>query len=94
MITVDQAKDVIEKMKKSEFTSHDFIQWYIKLYEKDYVEGLYEYRNSTNGIFRAFHSQIGLFLSNEMSDVIRKRDIVLSENIKDYISENHLWTKL
>ncbi|MEI6823914.1 MAG: hypothetical protein WCL51_18440 [Bacteroidota bacterium] len=84
---------IIHKMN-NEFDSHDFIMQLIKDHERKYVELLYSYKNSS-GIFRAFHQQIGIYLSknaNSLSIIKIRQDF--SENIKDYDSKNQKWSKI
>lgn len=88
-----QAKEVINKLPES-FDSHDFIQMLIKVDEKGYVETLSGFISSSNGIFRSFHSQIGIYLSSERNSLnIESKGKVSSENIKDYFSDNEKWVK-
>jgi hypothetical protein len=87
------AKEIIQKME-NQFDSHMFITQLCKDFEKEYVEGLYMYKDCT-GIFRTFHSVIGRFLSNNTTTLsIRKVEKVMSDNIKDYESENQKWSKI
>lgn len=78
-----------------EFDTHKFIERFILIYEKEYVELLNSHVDSRNGIFRAAHSKIGIFLSNNSSLLkIEKTDKVESENIKNYNNENRNWRKI
>ena len=79
----------------NEFDSHRFIEEFRNLYEREYVDLLCNHIKSTNGIFRAAHSEIGRYLSNNsLSLSIEKSDIVKSENINNYENENQNWVKL
>lgn len=79
----------------NEFDTHKFIEKYYSTNEKEYVELLYSHIDSTNGIFKAAHAQIGRFLSsNSTSLKIQKVNRGDSENIKKYDSENQIWRKL
>ena len=79
----------------NEFDSHKFIEKYYSMYEKEYVELLYSYIDTTNGIFRAAHAKIGKYLAtNSLSLKIQKMDRAESENIKKNDSENQNWKKI
>ena len=85
---------IIEKLD-DKFDTHKFIEKYISLFEKKYVDLLYLNIESKNGIFKAAHSQIGKFLSNNSPYFnIEKEDKGISENIKKYDSENRKWRKI
>jgi len=89
----EQAKTVIEKLD-NEFDSHQFIEKFIVMYEKEYVELLYKDIES-KGIFRMAHAKIGKFLANNSLYLsIEKVDKGYSENIKKYDSENQNWRKI
>ena len=86
-------KELIDKMNV-EFDSHEFINQLIKSHEIEYVKQLYSCLE-IKGIFRAVHSQIGRYLSeNQDKLLIKKLDIHKSDNIKDYESENQKWRKI
>jgi len=88
-----KAKEAINRLPES-FDSHDFIQMLIKVDEKGYVKTLHGFVTSSNGIFRSFHSQIGIYLSSERDNLnIESKGKVSSENIKDYFSDNEKWIK-
>jgi len=87
-------QNVIKELD-SEFDTHMFIEKFILIYEKEYVELLYSHIDSKNGIFRAAHSVIGKFLSVNSSLLkIEKTDRAESENIKNYNNENQKWRKI
>jgi hypothetical protein len=87
------AKAVIAKLE-IEFDSHSFINLMLRDYENEYVELLNIYKDRS-GIFKAYHSQIGRYLSNNADTLsILKVDRVKSDNIKDYESENQKWRKM
>lgn len=86
-------KEIIQKME-NQFDSHMFITQLCKDFEKEYVECLYKYKDCP-GIFRTFHAVIGRFLSNNATALsIRKAEKVISDNIKNYESENQKWSKI
>jgi hypothetical protein len=90
----ENVKTVISRLGR-EFDSHKFIEVFYTMYEKEYVELLYSYIDSTNGIFRAAHAKIGKYLAtNSASLKIQKVNRDDSENIKKYDSENQYWRKL
>lgn len=87
-------KNVIKELD-TEFDTHKFIEKFILIYEKEYVELLYSHIDGINGVFRAAHSEIGRFLSINSSLLdINKVDRVDSENIKRYNNENQNWRKI
>jgi len=78
----------------TEFDTHNFIEKFIVLSEKKYVNLLHSHIDTKKGIFRAAHSEIGRFLSvNSFSLKIEKVNTVTSENIKKYDSKNQNWRK-
>lgn len=93
MVTIEEAKQIIQKMSDC-FDSHDFINQYCVLYEKDYVQMLYESIES-DGIFRAVDASIGKFLENNQRELsISKTDKEMSQNIKGNITECQGWKKI
>lgn len=89
----DYAEDIIKDLP-SLFDSHTFIIKLIKKDEERYIRELYGCLKP-KGTFQYFHSQIGRYLSEERSKLrIESRGKVLSENIKDYISDNEGWLKI
>ena len=89
----ENVKAVIANLE-NEFDTHKFIEKFYSMYEKEYVELLYSRIDSTNGIFRATHSEIGKYLANNAPSLeIQKMEKVESENIKKYDSENQKWRK-
>lgn len=92
--TNPSAIDVIDNYLGQTFDSHEFIQKFIKYHEREYVEGLYSAIYSAGGIFRAYHAKIGRLLADNQKTLgIRPIESVTSLNIKDYESENMMWTK-
>jgi hypothetical protein len=87
-------KKVIEKLDNT-FDSHQLIDKWMVLNEKEYVELLCSHIESKNGIFRATHAEIGRYLADHAAALnIRKTERVSSENIKGYDNENQNWEKL
>ena len=87
-------QDVIDNHLDQQFDSHEFIDTFIRVHEREYVEGLSSAIDEEGGIFRAYHAQIGLLLSRRQHELgIRSLGRVTSENIKGYDSENELWVK-
>lgn len=87
------AEGIIQELPE-EFDSHDFIEAFLTKYEHAYVKWLCGYQNVDSGIFRTLHSQIALCLSKKANDFkIIKKGICDSKNIKNYLSENHIWRK-
>lgn len=87
------ANDIIKNLPDS-FDSHDFIQKLIEVDERGYVETLSTFIRSQNGIFRSFHSQIGIYLSSEKDRLnIESRGKVSSKNIKGNPCDNENWIK-
>ena len=77
----------------NEFDSHAFISSYMTLYERNYVEMLYEKIN-TNGIFRTVNSMIAMFIdNNHMEFGVDKYDRHNSPNVRCNITENQNWRK-
>jgi hypothetical protein len=87
------SKNIIQKMP-NEFDSHDFIKQLIRDHERDYVELVYTFKDC-NGIFKAFHSEIGKYLGKHAEILsICKLDKTDSENIKGNETSNQKWKKL
>jgi hypothetical protein len=85
-------KELIDKMNV-DFDSHEFINQLIINHEVEYVKQLYSCLE-IKGIFRAVHSQIGKYLSENQDELsILKLDRHKSDNIKDYESENQKWRR-
>jgi len=86
------SEELISKMN-DDFDTHEFINQLIICHEIEYVKFLYS-NLEVKGIFRAVHSQIGRYLSNNQKELsIIKLDTQKSDNIKDYESENQKWRK-
>ncbi len=94
IINIEIYKSVINKLDNT-FDNHQFIEKLIVLYEKEYVELLFNHINSSGGIFQTTHAQIGKFLSDNASELaISKDNKINSENIKKYNSKNQNWKKI
>ena len=89
-----QARNIIATLG-NEFDSHEFIEEFIRMYEREYVELLSSHIDSRGGIFKNAHSQIGRYLSkNSTSLNIGKLDRIVGENIKRNENDNQNWRKL
>lgn len=76
-----------------EFTSHDFLKKFAKLFEPEYISFLDKY--SRKGAFQNVHSQIARFLSENSTILgIAKTKKVMSENIFGEMDEIQSWKKL
>lgn len=74
----------------NEFSSHQFIEKYLQVFEADYISLL----NPENGSIRRLHSEIGRFLVNNSNKLnIEKNGNSMDKNIKGYDSPNALWRK-
>mgnify|MGYP003089392053 CR=1 FL=1 len=90
MITVKQAKEVIEKMENS-FSSHDFIQKFKATKGGAYLNDIL--RDTPSDIHKE-HAVIGRFLSTYMDRLkIKKNGRTLSENVFGRMNEVQLWKK-
>jgi len=79
----------------NEFDFHEFIEAFVKMYEREYVELLYSHINNMGSVFTNAHSQIGRYLlQNSPSLNIEKLDKTVSENIKRNENVNQKWRKL
>jgi len=91
-MNIENVKVVIESLGY-EFDTHEFIEKFIIMCERDYVAMLYSDIDK-DGIFKAAHSKIGKFLANMSSLLdIEKTDKDYSENIKKRDTENQNWRK-
>jgi len=89
-----QVRNVIAALGNG-FDSHEFIEEFIRMYEREYVELLSSHIDSRGGIFKNAHSQIGRYLSQNSTLLnIEKLDRVVSENIKRNDKDNQNWRKL
>ena len=92
MLTIEQARRIIYRMG-NEFDSHDFINDYMTLYERDYVELLME-KIDIEGVFRTVNSSIGRFLADHQKELeISKTERKPSHNVRGNETENQNWTK-
>lgn len=92
---LEHAQIVVHELPE-EFFSHDFIEKYIDLYEREYLAELIRYALLTpqRGAFRKLHSQIGLFLTRNMKKLrIEKEERGNTKNIKGNSTENQKWIK-
>ena len=92
MITIAEATAVIHNLP-TEFDSHDFINSYLTLFEREYVNMLME-NIECDGIFRIVNSKIGRFLVDNQSELHIDKDIrVSSPNVRGHMTENQSWRK-
>lgn len=92
MVTIEQAQRIIHRMR-DEFDSHDFINDYMTLYERDYVRLLMEKIDSED-IFRTVDSLIGKFLTDNQEELeIAKTVRKTSRNVRGNETENQGWIK-
>lgn len=95
---IETVKRVLESMPQ-EFDSHQFIERFIRENEREYVEMLYEQKDSP-AIFRTVHAHIAKFLAENVDELHIYKDTEdgnghpESRNIKGYDSENQKWKKL
>lgn len=71
-----ELSDITKDFNQEEFSSHDFIEKFARLFETEYIEMLYNYKNTGNA-FKTVHSAIAKYLSqnmNSMGIVKTKRD--------------------
>lgn len=73
------------------FTSHVFIESYIREFETEYIRDL----KPKSGGFRELNSKIARFLSEnqEKLHLQKGEDKVMDENVKGYLSANASWTR-
>ena len=91
----EHAQNVVDELPE-EFYSHDFIEKYIDLYEREYLAELIRYALITpqRGAFKKLHSHMGLFLTRNMEKLhIRKDERGNTKNIKGNSTENQKWIK-
>ena len=92
MITIEQAQRIIHRLGE-EFDSHDFINVYMTLYERDYVHLLAE-KIDNDHIFRSVNSAIGKFLTDNQKELrISKNERKKSPNVRGNETENQCWIK-
>jgi hypothetical protein len=92
MITIEEANVVIHNLPM-EFDSHDFINSYLTLFEREYVNMLLE-NIECESIFRIVNSKIGRFLVDNHSELNIDKDIrVNSPNVRGNMTDNQNWRK-
>lgn len=93
MVTIKQAQRIIHGLG-DEFDSHDFINVYMSLYEREYVSLLTEKIHSEH-IFRSVNSCIGRFLADNHKELgIRKNGRKTSSNVRGNETDNQSWIKV
>lgn len=92
MITIEQAQRIIHRLG-DEFDSHDFINVYMTLFEREYVSLLTE-KIDNEHIFRSVNSLIGKFLTDNQNELgISKNERKKSTNVRGNETENQCWIK-
>ena len=92
MITIEQAQRIIRRLG-DEFDSHDFINVYMTLYEREYVSFLDE-KIDNEHIFRSVNSSIGKFLADNQKELgVSKNERKKSPNVRGNETENQCWIK-
>jgi len=77
-----------------EFSSHDFIEEFAKIFEEEYIEMLYARKNSGSA-FQTVHSIIAKYLSINMSLLaISKSTKKASENVFGNVDCIQWWIKI
>jgi|WetSurMetagenome_2_1015567.scaffolds.fasta_scaffold609908_2 hypothetical protein len=90
-ITIEQAKVVIDELKKEKFNSQEFIGKYIEKCEKDYIDMLIKSRDS-GCAFQMVNSHIAQFLSAHHSELgIIKNGKVDGTNVHKNESPSEEW---
>lgn len=88
----NEVKEALKEME-NKFSSHDFIKKFSSMFQKKYIELLYNYKNE-NEPFQVVHSQIGRFLErNAQLLEIKKIDRTNSNNIFGNINDVQEWEK-
>lgn len=88
----NEVKEALKQME-NKFSSHDFIKKFSSMFQKKYIELLYNYKNE-NEPFQVVHSQIGRFLErNAQLLEIKKIDRTNSNNIFGNINDVQEWEK-
>ena len=88
----NEVKEALKQME-NKFSSHDFIKKFSSMFQKKYIELLYNCKNE-NEPFQVVHSQIGRFLErNAQLLEIKKIDRTNSNNIFGNINDVQEWEK-
>lgn len=83
--------EIINNIPTSKFDSHEFIRYFTKRFEVEYVEFLSKFKQEP---FRKVNSQIGKFLSeNKVLLEIIDDGVTKSPNIFGIESQNEKWIK-
>lgn len=91
---LDDCAGSVIKSLPNQFDSHKFIFKLMEQQEKEYIKTLFEFIGCDSGVFREFHRQIGVYLSEHQTILkINKVGISHSMNVKGYESENASWEK-
>lgn len=90
----NEVKEALKQME-NKFSSHDFIKKFSSMFQKKYIELLYNYKNE-NEPFQVVHSQIGRFLERnaQLLEIKKtKTEKSSSENIFGNINDVQEWEK-
>ena len=88
----NEVKEALKQMG-NKFSSHGFIKKFSSMFQKKYIELLYNCKNE-NEPFQVVHSQIGRFLErNAQLLEIKKIDRTNSNNIFGNINNVQEWEK-
>jgi hypothetical protein len=83
--------EIIPEIPKKVFDSHEFIRFFSKRFELEYVKFLNAHETEP---FRNVHAQIGKFLSENKEDLhIESRGKIPSKNIFGIDTLNEKWEK-
>lgn len=78
----------------SDFSSHDFIEKFARMFETQYIEMLYKYKDTGNA-FKTVHSTIAKYLSQNMNAFgIVKMSKKGSEHVFGEIDIIQWWSKI
>lgn len=92
MITLTQAFHILSLLP-NEFDSHDFVEKYLTVFERDYVTMLIGNIDNSE-IFRVTNASIGRFLSDNHGILhIEKAPRTNSQNVRGNITDNQNWRK-
>ncbi len=90
LFDLEKMEQVIHTIPDTRFDSHRFIKTFVKLYEEEYNTML----KPQKGGHRELHSAIGRFLLLHQEELgICKTNMLPSENVKGYDSDNAVWEK-
>jgi hypothetical protein len=86
--------EIINGLSPIEFSSHDFIEKFARMFEREYIEMLYDYRTTGNA-FKTVHSAIAKYLSQNMASFnIVKNPKGPSEHVFGNIDVIQWWRRI